>query len=1201
MAPEQHTRTESDLAAAPLPRCGVGDYCLGITIKGVVVVKRLLLLAAAVLVVSAAGVFVSGASAQSDVYESVVLADSPIAFFRLDDPACAAPPCGVVNEVPGGVAGVTDDGVGRVVFESLPVISAGAAAELVPNGDLNAPLKIDSGAVDPLLDLFVVDVTLEAWFQTAFAGVPGGPDGFGIQPIFATGGELGSGGFTVYMSGGFLVGEISYSDEGNFYLNDVVSAQMDLNDGLPHYVALTRDVTAVRLYVDGLEVASTPTSGPIVYAREVSPLIDENALALGQALFGDGGNGELQGRIDEVAVYDYALSASAIATHFVAGSPEPSGEIIVSSQVLELPAIPSILNLETIRFVDAVGQGVANAELAFTTQDVICFNATTIRFFEFPDPCTTDSSGNAFFYYTGTGAAGTSDSFTITSTLPVTGEQITASVDVVFYEPIRLAGLGDSYSSGQSVSSQYGGECKRSTNAYAAQFSAPGYPLRISSYGPPQAGSPGFVFPACAGARLAYISQLAQNPDQPWPQLDTPGVDTLINMTAFTIGGNDLGWAGLVGNCLVFNDCSNDTDPNTDRPFRETLEQRVDALGVALGPVYADIAADLAPDAAVFVLGYPHLLPAQEPNACRGNARINQGFNNDEFQMFRDIGERLDAVISDAAAEAGFHYISALDLFEGHEACGALVDWLGGVDLRFTLGGLTSQDSAFHPNRLGQDAYRSALESYIATELAAGDLSTRSSAGLPQNPAPAAQASASQQQTAQLVTVPPSFGTLTQVVPGSACPNYVQIGGALQATGDGYLPNTTIEAVIVSPDGVFAEQSLGSFVADTSGVVDLTITIPAGFPDGSLFGLRISGEGGEGEPRISGLVGEAFTTEPPCANTDQATAVPSQTITINVIDNDTPGSGPLDLSTLVIEVDPTLGSATVDTVNGTIQYTASPEILTEDLFVYSLCNTNGHCTSGAVVVDVDVVCTIVGTDGDDVLVGTNGDDVICGLDGRDTIDAKKGNDIIIGGPGADHILAGKGDDYVIGGDGDDLIDGATGADTIFGGDGNDVITGRQGNDIIAGGAGNDTLTGGAGNDIVSGELGDDTIDGNQGNDIVTGGAGDDTLTGGVGSDTIDGGDGDDTIGGGAGNDTINAGNGNDIVDGKTGDDTIDGGPGNDALRGGAGSDTIVGNTGDDTLEGNQSTDNLDGGPGTDFADGGVGIDQCSAETTLRCE
>ncbi len=60
--------------------------------------KRLLF---AVLLVAASGlvVLVTSASAQTDVYEPVVLADSPIAYFRLDDAQCATPPCELANEV----------------------------------------------------------------------------------------------------------------------------------------------------------------------------------------------------------------------------------------------------------------------------------------------------------------------------------------------------------------------------------------------------------------------------------------------------------------------------------------------------------------------------------------------------------------------------------------------------------------------------------------------------------------------------------------------------------------------------------------------------------------------------------------------------------------------------------------------------------------------------------------------------------------------------------------------------------------------------------------------------------------------------------------------------------------------------------------------------------------------------------------------
>ncbi|NOX21751.1 MAG: hypothetical protein GXP36_01475 [Actinobacteria bacterium] len=1088
-----------------------------------------------------------------------------------------------MNEVSGGVAGSTDAVAGRVSLGAAPVIIEGTSASLARASEATPPLWIDSGGVDPLLDLFVSDVTVEAWVQTSSAGISG------IQPIFATGGELGGGGFSAYISGSFVVAQVSYSDEGNTYLNDFLSAQVDINDGLPHYVAVTRDDLDVRLYVDGVEVASTATSGPIVYAREVSPLIDENVLVLGQAIFGDGGNGELDGRIDEVAVYDYALPASALATHFMAGSAAPAGEILLSVDTIELPAIDPTFNLQRLRVMDAFGQPAPGAELTFTTPEIFCFSLTDISSFLAPELCTTDVLGYAFFAYTGNGSAGTSDSFGITATLLPDGGQVTTNVDVVFYEPINLVGLGDSYSSGQSVAVQYGGACKRSTNAYAAQFRAPGYLQPISAYGPPSAGAPGFVFTACSSARLENISQVGQSEAEPSiPQLDVPGVDVLINMAAFTIGGNDLEWPSVLEICAAFPDCTG---------IQPGLESLIAQMGIDIGPVYAAIANDLAPDAAVFVLGYPNLLPAQEPNACGSFSRINAAFGNEEFQMFRDLGQQLDETLAQTAAQAGFHYISMLDLFEGHEACGDLDDWMGGMNLQ----GLSAADSAFHPNLLGQNAYRRALESYITSQLAAGDLSTRTSAGLPQNPPPVVQASVEQ---APVVQETPALLSLGGLVPGSAfeCPSFVQIGESLRLTGDGFVPSGLIDAVISSPDGMFPEMSLGSFLADSAGVVEFTVAIPPGFPDGSMFGIRASGTGSEGETRILSLIGDAFTVEPPCTGTDDVSSLPGETTIVDVVANDSPGAAALDLSTLTVDVDPMFGVAIVDGASGKIEYTAAPDWLGEDRFLYRVCNTNGNCALGEVTVDVDVVCTIVGTEGDDLLVGTDGDDVICGLGGRDQIDARKGNDIIIGGLGADHILAGPGDDYVVAGEGDDIVDAGSGSDTVYGGEGIDVIAGRQGEDVIVGGDGDDSIKGGAGADDISGGLGDDTIFGNSGTDTISGGDGDDTLFGGRDADVIAGGDGVDAISGGAGDDVVDAGAGDDSVEGKNGDDVIVGGLGDDSIKGGKGNDSLSGGAGDDTISGNSGTDTISGGDGddtllggrdADTIDGGAGTDTIS--------
>ncbi len=1067
------------------------------------------------------------------------------------------------------MAGSTDAVVGRVSLGAPPVIIEGTSASLARVNEATPPLWIDSGGVDPLLDLFVSDVTVEAWVQTSSAGVSG------IQPIFATGGELGGGGFSVYISGGFVVAQVSYSDEGNTYLNDFLSAQVDINDGLAHYVVVTRDVSDVRLYVDGVEVASTATSGPIVYAREVSPLIDENALVLGQAIYGDGGNGELGGRIDEVAVYDYALPASAIATHFMAGSAAPAGAILLDSNTIELPAIELSFDLQQLRVVDAFGQPVADALIEFSSPDVFCYSVSAISSFLGSEPCKTDASGQAFFTYTGSGVAGTTDSLVITATLPPDNGQVTATVNLVFYEPINLAGLGDSYSSGQSVAIQYG-ECKRSTNAYSVQFRPPGYLQRISAYGPPSPGNPGFVFPACAGAKLENINQVGHDA-QPIPQLDLPGVDAVINMTAFTIGGNDLKWPMVIQMCIVLPDC-------TSR--RAAIEALVTNMALGLDPVFAGIASDLNPNAAMFVLGYPNLLPAEEPNGCGGNSRINLAFNNDEFEMFRDLSELVDVALADAAAQAGFHYISVMDLFEGHEACGGLDDWMGGIEftvLQFGKPGPT--DSAFHPNRKGQDAYRRALDDHIAADLAAGDLSTRTFAGLPENPTTDVQVSAAKVIAAQDPPAPLSFGDL-RLVSELTCPAFFRVGGSIRLTGDQFEPATSVETTFVSADGLFPETLLGSFTADPMGVVDFTITIPASFPDGSMFGIRSSGVGTNGETRILSLLGDAFALEPPCAQPDVANAIPGTTVIVDVTSNDSPGAVPLDLSTLTVEIDPMFGVATVEATTGTILYAAPSDWLGEDRFLYTVCNENGNCSLGEVLIDIDVVCTITGTEGDDLLIGTDGDDVICGLGGRDQIDAKGGNDIIVGGSGADHILAGPGDDYVIAGDGDDIVDGGPGADTIYGGEGLDVVAGRRGDDTIVGGPGNDSIKGGKGHDNISGGDGDDTIYGNSGDDTISGDAGNDTLLGGRNRDTIYGGDGADTITGGSGDDVIDAGAGDDVVAGKNGDDIIVGGPGNDSIKGGKGHDNISGGDGDDTIYGNSGNDTISGDDGDDTLLGG---------------
>ncbi|HET9437043.1 MAG TPA: hypothetical protein VFO64_02495 [Gaiellaceae bacterium] len=99
--------------------------------------------------------------------------------------------------------------------------------------------------------------------------------------------------------------------------------------------------------------------------------------------------------------------------------------------------------------------------------------------------------------------------------------------------------------------------------------------------------------------------------------------------------------------------------------------------------------------------------------------------------------------------------------------------------------------------------------------------------------------------------------------------------------------------------------------------------------------------------------------------------------------------------------------------------------------------------------DWQPICTVYGTDGDDVLVGTPEDDLICGL---------RGDDVIRGGPGDDTILAGDGNDSIHGGEGSDRLFGAAGDDRLYALDAQpDIVNGGPGRDRMWGDQ-DDTVT-----------------------------------------------------------------------------------------------------------------------------------------------
>ncbi len=257
-----------------------------------------------------------------------------------------------------------------------------------------------------------------------------------------------------------------------------------------------------------------------------------------------------------------------------------------------------------------------------------------------------------------------------------------------------------------------------------------------------------------------------------------------------------------------------------------------------------------------------------------------------------------------------------------------------------------------------------------------------------------------------------------------------------------------------------------------------------------------------------------------------------------------------------------------------------------------------------------LICTRVGTAGNDVLNGTSGPDVLCGRGGSDTISGRGNADVLLGEGGADTLVGGAGADALDGGDDVDTADysasaarvvvyltnvvsGAGGdadGDTVYG---MENLTGSAFDDELYGDAGVNVLTGGAGIDILAGIEGTDTLQGEGGNDFLIGGPDGDVIDGGADFDTATYSE--SPVGVNA-NLTVGTGTaGNAAGDTFTSVEALVGSQYNDKLKGDAGDNTLEGNDGDDTLTGLAGTDTFDGGPGTNTCDDVAG------ETAVNCE
>ena len=255
-------------------------------------------------------------SSSSGGYEGVVLGDSPLAYFRLNEQAGAPGAPITVLDLTGGYTGTT---VADVTPNQVGALAAG--------GDSDPAMRFEGTnrghiQVSPGFEDLSGGVTLEAWIYPTAAS--------NWSRIVS----IGNWSFWTGATDTISLGRVGGSDELFFSTPTgslSVPGALVLNTWA-HVVGSQDASGALALYVNGRRVASGTAAGPIPgpVTRSVNYL-GKSA----QASY----DGPYVGTIDEVAIYRLGLTATQVQSHFLAGRPEapPPASAYASAVMADAP------------------------------------------------------------------------------------------------------------------------------------------------------------------------------------------------------------------------------------------------------------------------------------------------------------------------------------------------------------------------------------------------------------------------------------------------------------------------------------------------------------------------------------------------------------------------------------------------------------------------------------------------------------------------------------------------------------------------------------------------------------------------------------------------------------------------------------------------------------------------------------------------
>jgi hypothetical protein len=396
--------------------------------------------------------------------------------------------------------------------------------------------------------------------------------------------------------------------------------------------------------------------------------------------------------------------------------------------------------------------------------------------------------------------------------------------------------LGDSYSSGEGVPPFIAGTdgpgdyCHRSSQAYSEVLG--------TIYGQMP------LFYACSGAVTSDITSTFHGTEP--PQITRPGIDRSTRLVTMTIGGNDAGFADTLKACIeqklkadAFNAAIGPVarwlglgrDPSCAHSsnFTSSVNTRIDNVFWPVKSTELSIMSAVDPEkTSVIVAGYPHLFPSSSSEqGCLGLSIV---LTKDDMNYMNGAGDRLIAVLQQAAGEAGVNFVDVRGAFAGHEICASGGSYLNGFSIAsgsgkdctwsvaghcIIPGGLPIVGS-FHPNATGQaNGYAAAISSFIDSA------AEKTASGFPKNP----PALPDPPTTTAVPAI--GFGPLAAhpVTTGTVdCSDTYQSGQQVQWAGDGFVPGTAVRLIASSP-GV-GEIEVDTATADANGHATGVARIP---------------------------------------------------------------------------------------------------------------------------------------------------------------------------------------------------------------------------------------------------------------------------------------------------------------------------------------------------------------------------------------